>query len=240
MDCTLSDKHGKPTTETITAASYIATLLQRLVTDRLLLTVSVATDNAPSFTSTVLQVHPNEGILLLDELFPQHPAAQLVPGDPISINATFDGAGLSFTTTVESLREEAGLRLWQLTLPTAVEYQQARNEHRVEVASLVIPVRLFVGEGVVLKGQLHDLCPQGVGLRLEKIAGVKRGKAYRCSIDHSDEESVEIEIEPSRAVKASGPLPVELGATLHNMSRHDMGQWQRFVTEMERRLLRRQ
>lgn len=239
MDCTLSDKHGETTTETITAASYIATLLQRLVSDRLLLNASLAIDNSPSFTSTVLQVLPNEGIFLLDDLFPQAPAGQLSAGDPISIEATFDGAGLSFSTTVESLREEAGLRLWQLTLPTAVEYQQARNEHRVEVASLAIPVRIFMGEGVVLKGQLHDLCPQGVGIRLAKVAGVKRGKAYRCSIDHSDDESVEIEIEPSRAVKAEGPLPVQLGATLHNMNRHELWHWQRFVAEMERRLLRR-
>lgn len=239
MDCTLSDKHGETTTETITSGSYIATLLQRLVTDRLLVTVSLASDNSPPLTSTVLQVHPNKGGFVLDDLFPQHSVGQLSPGDSLSVVATFDGAGLSFTTTVESLREEAGLRLWHLVIPDAVEYQQARNEYRVEVGSLAIPVRLFMGEGVVLKGQLHDLCPQGIGIRLAKVAGVKRGKAYRCSIDYSDDESVEIEIEPSRAVKAEGPLPVQLGATLHNMSRHELWQWQRFVAEMERRLLRR-
>lgn len=239
MDCTLSDKHGETTTETITAASYIATLLQRLVTDRLLLNVSLLIDHSPSFTSTVLQVHPNEGNFVLDELFPQLPAGQLSPGSSLAIEAKFDGAGLSFTTTVESLQEESGLRLWHLAIPAAVEYHQARDEHRVEVGALAIPVRIFVGEGVIVKGQLQDLCTQGVGIRLAKVAGIKRGKAYRCSIDHSDDESVEIEIEPSRAVKAEGPLPVQLGATLRNMSRHELWQWQRFVAEMERRLLRR-
>ena len=170
--------------------------------------------------------------------FSQLGPAQYAGLSRISVAAKLKGAGLHFTTTVESSHEEGGLRLLRVALPGSLEYQHSRSEHRVEVGELQIPVRLFVGEGVIVRGMLQDLCPQGLGLRLAKVAGLKRGKAYRCSIDHSDEECVEVEVELTRAEKATGTLAVQVGAQLHNMSSHELWQWQRFVAEIERRLLR--
>ncbi len=239
MSDTPGNPHSESPPEIITARSYIAALLQRTVSERLLVSVKFSAEQLDPVTSTVLQVLPHEGQLLFDEFFPQPSAQALTAGSTISVAVRFEGASLQFSAVIDSLQEEGGLRLWRVVFPESVKYWQARSEHRVVVTALAIPVRLYVGEGVVLKGQLQDLCTQGVGLRLAKMAGLKRGKAYRCSIDHSDDESVEIEIEPSRATKVAGALPVLLGAHLHNMSRHDMGQWQRFVAEIERRLLRK-
>ncbi|MCW8917924.1 MAG: flagellar brake protein [Gammaproteobacteria bacterium] len=224
--------------EIITATSYIAALLQRMVTERLLISVTPAGSNAAPLTSTVLQVLPNEGVFLLDDLFPQ-PPAQAIPSD-IIVAAQFTGASLRFAAKVAAPQEETGLRLWRILLPESVEYRQARSDHRIAVFSLEIPVRLFLGEGVVLPGVLQDVCTQGIGVRVAKVNGLKRGKVYRCSIDHGDDESVEVEIEPTRVEKAEGELPLRLGLRLHDMSRHEQWQWQRFAVELERRLLRHQ
>jgi c-di-GMP-binding flagellar brake protein YcgR len=237
----LSHTRNEISTEIITASSYIAALLQRVVSERLLVSVKLADNDNYDLTSTLLQILPQESAFLLDDLFPLlPPELALQPASTVNIDAVLSGARVKFKAIVQSIQEEGGLRLCRVAFPESVEYQQERNEHRIEVLSLEIPVRLFVGEGVVLQGLLQDLSSQGVALRLAKVAGLKRGKAYRCSIEHSDNESVEIEIEPNRVEKADGVLPLKLGAVLHNMSKHELWQWQRFVTEIERRLLRRQ
>ena len=235
----MSDNRDEITTETITASSYIVTLLQRLVSEHLLIDVSIPDSDQAPFTSTVLQVSPGgDAYVLLDDLFPQPPADQLSEKSKIRIDARFDGATLHFTTEIESVRDEEGLRLWSIAFPESIEYWQARTEHRVDVSALEIPVRIFVGEGVVLKGELQNISAQGIQLCLAKATGLKRGTGYRCSIDYSENDSVEIEIEPNRADKREGLLPVQLGAHLHNMSRQDLAQWQRFVAELERRKVR--
>lgn len=224
--------------EVITAESYIATLLQRLVSEGLLITVSFPHNPGSRYTTTVLRTLPAEGLFLLDDLFPQSLPEPIAEGAQLNLEARFEGASLDFSAELKSLREEQGLRFWYVKMPASIRYQQARTEHRVIVSSLEIPVRLYLGEGVVQKGRLYDLCAQGVGIHLAKVAGLKKGRPYRCSIDHSDDESVEVEIVLTRAEKVAGALPVQLGANLHNMSRQDMLQWQRFVAEIERRVLR--
>lgn len=223
-------------TETISDGSYITTLLQRLVSERLLVDITLPGADSTPYTSTLLQLSPNEGHFLLDDIFPQDVA--LESGSPIQIAARLSGAALRFTATVQTQHQQSGLRLWHLSLPETVSYNQSRNQHRVMVAPLKIVVRLFAGEGVVVKGLLYDICTDGIGIRVAKATGLKRGKAYRCSIDHSEDESVEVEVELTRAVKAKGPLAIQLGAQLHNMSGQDINHWRRFVAEIERRLLR--
>jgi c-di-GMP-binding flagellar brake protein YcgR len=175
-------------------------------------------------------------VFLLDDIFPQPSALQ--QASIIGVEALFDGARLRFTAAIESLQQEHGLRLWRVALPESIKYQQSRNDHRVVVSALEIPVRLFVGEGGVLQGSLQDVCVKGIGVCLAEVTGIKRGKPYRCSIDLKADESVEVEVEPSRVEKVGGALPLKLGLQLHNMSKHDELQWQRFVAELERRLLR--
>jgi c-di-GMP-binding flagellar brake protein YcgR len=233
----LSEPHPETPAEIITARSYIIALLQRIVSEHLLVSIRLGQDsNSPQRTSTVLQVLPSEGVFLLDDLFPLPSAIE--KSSIISVDAHFEGARLRFTAVIESLQQEAGLRLWRVAFPESIEYQQARNDHRIVVSSLDIPVRLFVGEGGVLRGVLQDICVQGIGVCLAEMTGLKRGKFYRCSIDHSEDESVEVEIEPSRVEKVGGLLPLKLGLQLHNMSKHEQWQWQRFAAELERRLLR--
>lgn len=229
--------NDQTTPETIRDGSYITTLLQRLVSERLLVDLSIPGSDTTLYTTTLLQVSPNEGYFLLDDIFPQQGSA-LAADSPIEIVARLKGAALSFTTTVQESMQQNGLRLWQVALPQAVAYSQSRDQHRVEVTPLQIVVRLFVGEGVVVKGLLYDMCADGIGIRLARGAGLKRGKAYRCSIDHSENESVEVEVMLTRAVKAKGALPIQLGAKLHDMSGQDISHWHRFVAEIERRLLR--
>jgi c-di-GMP-binding flagellar brake protein YcgR len=233
----LSEPRREVPPEIITARSYIAALLQRAVSERLLVSVTSGQANSPRLTSTVLQVLPNEGAFLLDDLFPQ--SAPMATGSMLTVEVLFEGASLRFSSPVDSLQEEAGLRLWRIAFPESVEYRQARNDHRVVVASLAIPVRIFVGEGGTLTGELQDICTQGIAVCLSEVSGLKRGRFYRCSIDHRDDESVEVEIEPSRIEKVGGALPLKLGLQLHNMSKQEQMQWQRFAVELERRLLRK-
>lgn len=224
--------------EIVTAKNYIASLLHRMVSECLLVDASLPLSGGQVYTTTLLQLFPADGILLLDDLFPQLPATELVSGIPFALEACFDGVQVKLSTAIESLEEGEGLRMLKVAFPEQVEYRHARNEHRVELSALSIPVTLMVAEGEVLVGQLFDVSNRGISLRLASVSGLKRGKAYRCIIDHSDEERVEIEIKPSRVEKLSGQLPIKLGALLHDMDKQDLWHWQRFVAELERRMLR--
>ncbi len=254
----MSENQQQVTTETITAGSYITTLLHRIVTERRLIRVrpSTETQQSPSdvsderlasvglsadgqqtLTSTVLQVLPNERQLLLDDLFPQLPA-KTTPSS-LDIEARLEGeATLRFTASVASPQQEGGMRQWRLAFPKSIEYSHMRQEHRVDVSALAVPVRILLGEGVVMRGQLQDLSAHGMCLRLASAKGLKRGNGYRCRIDPSEGESMVVTIEPYSAEKVEGALPVRLGTHLQEMDRQERQQWQRFVVEMERQRLR--
>lgn len=230
-----SPQQQKVQSETITAKSYITTLLQRLVSEYSLLGVALPSEPNSLLTSTLLQVIPEEQALLLDDLFPQ---PEISTGTLLRLTAELSGTRLTFTSPVESVQTENGLRTLRLKLPQSLEYEHARDEHRIGLTVLAIPVGIKLEEGGVLKGQLHDVSTQGISISFAKVAGLKRGKTYRCIIDHSDDEVVEIEIEPTRVEKGTGAMPLKLGARLVNMSRQDSIYWRHFTAELERRLLR--
>ncbi len=234
----MSEQNSNSDTETVTDSSYIITLVQRLVSERLLVDVTFAESASSLHTSTLLKVLPREGAFLLDDIFPQSGAAMLDVDAQVQIRAYNKGGAITFKSRVAELTEDSGLRLWRMDLPESIRYQQARSQHRVKLASLRIPVRIYLGEGQVLTGLLVDMSAEGLAIRLPKSDGLKRGKAYRCTIHHSETESVEVEVEVTRAVKLSGRLPVQIGTRLHKMSPHDSLQWQRYLAEIERRLLR--
>lgn len=235
----MSEQHTEESpAQLISSTGYIAALLQRLQTERRLIDVTLGASATP-LTSTLLQILPHGAGLLLDEPFPRDEASPDALNTEFRVTARFEGATLRFSVTLEAFQDEAGARLWHTSLPQSMEYWQARSEHRVVVLPLQIPLRLYIGEGVVLHGVLYDLCGHGVGIRLAgAVAGLKRGKVYRCAIDQGGAPPLEMAITLNRAGKVAGEWPVELGAQLHNMPRPQQHQWQRFAAEMERRLLR--
>lgn len=236
----MSDNPPQSHTETITEKSYITALMQRTVSECLLVEAKFSQSSVQPLTSTVLKVMPSDGLFLLDDLFPQSSSLDPAAAGEFLLNAQFEGGSLSFTTEITTSEEKDGLRLWYARLPESIEYHQARDEHRVVVGALEIPIRLSLGEGVVLSGRLNDLASNGIGLYIAKTTGIKKDKVYRCTIQGGGSANFTVEIVPSYAKRVEGDLPVHLGATLHEMSRSEQQQWRRFVAEMERRMLRKQ
>ncbi|MDH5784967.1 MAG: flagellar brake protein [Chromatiales bacterium] len=226
------------TSESIRDCSYIITLLQRMVTERCLVDLFLPGAVAAPFITTLLQVRSDEASLLMDDLFPQG-VADLHAQTPIQIIGHPKGAEINFITTVQQQNNHQGLMLWKVAMPEQITYRQLRHLHRSVVASLKMIVTLSSGGEIICRGLLYDISAEGIGIRLAKASGIKRNGVYQCSIVYGDGEVFDVVGDIGRAIKVNSKLPVHLGLQRHRGDEQQELMWQRFIAEMERRVLRK-
>lgn len=221
----------------ISGKTYILTLLQRLVHQRLFVSISFS-GSKEHFTSTVLSIEPHAGYFLLDQVFPQRGQQLLQQTDRLHLYANLGGAALGFTSSVLAQENVNGLVYYQVSLPETVNYLQRRDGHRVPVAALEIPVELIDHQGKSCKGMLHDISPSGIGIQLNEPGTFTEREIYRFGIYPPNEEPIHAELELCcHRQGTDGATPIMGGSfvSLDKRIEHNLG---RLVAEFERRLLR--
>ncbi len=221
----------------ISGKTYVLTLLQRLVQQRLLVSIFLP-GSKEHFTSTVLAIEPHAGYLLMDQVFPQQGQQLLQRSDRLHIYANLGGAALGFSTSVIAQEDENGLVFYRLSFPQSVNYLQRRDGHRVPVGALDIPVELIDHQGKVYKGRLHDISPLGIGVQLAQAGAFDKNVTYRFSIYPPREEPIHTEVEICNSRREEGsdaPIVGGLFTALDKRTQHNL---ERLVAEFERRLLR--
>lgn len=225
--------------ETVQDKSYISALLQRLVQARQLITVEAEEEGEerPLLTTTLLQILPQQDRFVLDEIFPLNQLDTSTVGLDLRFNVRFEGSQLHFSSCLEEV-EQGAVRLLHMRFPQSIDYFQQRDEHRVKVDTLGIPVRITLTDDEELEGVLADVSGCGISIHLKAVTGMKKGRSYPATIEHGDGEPLQVELLPRRLSKLAGDYPLELGAGLKEMNKHEAWMWNRFVAELERRLLR--
>lgn len=233
---TVGERYGAP--EEITDRVSILALLQRIVSERLFVTVAIPGD-APVYNSTVLAVDAGAGVCLLDSLHPESGNVRAEAVGRVRVFAGFDGAALSFEATVLGAAEISGLPVLRIAVPAQVLYAQRRSRYRVQVGDeLDIPVALTGASGSI-RGMLYDVSATGLGLRLP--AGMPRpapGDSYEgeLRVPGGTPLACRLEVRDVRFLTDGTPV---VGGRFKDADALFLQRIERLVVELERRLLQR-
>ncbi len=226
--------------EAISDPVRITALVQRVVSERLFVTVALS-DGQEDYNSTVLGVDTEAGEFLLDALYPETGNEILRREGWLRLTAGFDSTSLTFTSRVMDEGEEAGIRYFRVALPARVDYAQRRGRYRVPVDSIHnVPVILENQQGTTVLGNLHDISASGLSVLLSAPAAVAFGPGEAipfCVVRIPDDEPIVVGIEV-RDLRAEQGDTTVLGAKFIEIDRIAEQRIDRFVTAMERQLLK--
>lgn len=156
--------------ERITQHGRIAELLTRLHRARALLSVKIP-GHADSYSSAVLKVMPEQGCLLLDELYPAPGHQLFLHSARAAIQGRLNGALIEFDADLLDTGRHAAIAFYRIALPGRLRYTQRRRAYRVTLdAGQAVPLSIGApGEGLY-RGVLHDLSVSGIGAQFAQHA----------------------------------------------------------------------
>lgn len=181
----------------ITDPVRIAALLERLRVNRCLLTV-LPDESGEAYNSALLEIHPQQGYLVLDELNPKDGHQRLVASRRLKVQAWLKGVELNFATDLESVGQHLGFWFYRVALPLSLNYHQRRRHYRAKIGlSRHIPVTLRLPNAESVNGRLRDISVGGIGANfpptfpeslagsdhaLECVIALPRGKDIVCHV----------------------------------------------------------
>ncbi len=146
--------------------AQICQVLRRLQEQRALLTVQIGTA-AAFYTSAILEVVREEKYLVLDELIPREGHLQLQHTKQLQIRGILDGIEVRFVSHVTQISTQNGLPFYKVPFPSHLDYPQRRQVHRVPIPlNTGLPITLLMPDERMVSGELRDLSPEGLGIRV--------------------------------------------------------------------------
>jgi c-di-GMP-binding flagellar brake protein YcgR len=228
--------------ELITLPAHIAGVLKRLQEAHVLLRIAIPGENQ-AYLSAMLEVHPVDGYLLLDELNPAEGNAALQRVRRIGISAQLQGVDISFTTDLIDTGSSAQIAYYRLAMPKTIRYQQRRTSYRARInLARVIPVTLTREDGVVLEGQLYDISVGGIGTRHKqgKADDIRQGAVWEeCRIRLDGEHEIRSPIEVRFSGEDRRSRQLRVGGRFLSLTRPQIKIVENFVAALERDWLKK-
>ncbi|MGH8595158.1 MAG: flagellar brake protein [Gammaproteobacteria bacterium] len=185
MPRTSDDLDSFAQTNTNDNPSHICALLRRMLDQRCLLTVQIGAQ--PNYyTSAILEVVHEYEYVVLDELTPADGHHRLKTDSRIHVRAVLDGLDVRFSSRVTQINTQDGLPYYKVPFPAHIDYPQRRQAERVPIPlQLGLPTSILLPDDRVLSGELRDISPGGMGMRVRlgvPIAATDCGHLAICQI----------------------------------------------------------
>lgn len=229
--------------QVVTNPEYIASVLRRLQEAHTLLTVVVPGDNQ-AYLSVMLELHPADGYLLLDELNSAAGNLGLLQARRFSVHAQLNGVDINFTTELQSAGHHVQAGYYRVKLPGSMRYRQRRASYRARISlAHVVPVLLTREDGTTLNGELIDISTGGIGTHHKNAAPEKlhQGGVWdECLIrlpGHADDIRSPLEICFAGEDRRSHKLRV--GGKFLNLAPAQIKVIENFVAAIEREWLKK-
>ncbi|RRQ20950.1 flagellar brake protein [Thiohalobacter thiocyanaticus] len=240
-DAIEQQEHYRSQSEKITHPPQVIALLRRLHENRILLRVRIPGVER-SFNSLLLNLNPQRGYLLLDELNDEHAHRKALETGRLRVFGQHDGVEMNFNLSIRPARNRQGVGFYQAGLPDCIHYMQRRADYRVHVAmDMGLSVLLPLGEETLLDGQLCDVSMGGLGARLETGQEIRKGLIIPdCRIQlPEDPQSLQADLEVRFALPDEQHQVLRMGGRFCKLSSSDRSRLRKFVTQLEREMIRR-
>lgn len=226
--------------EHVTDPVQIAALLKKVKDSRTLLQITLP-GHAAEYNSALLDVHVEQGYLLLDELTPAAGHHLLAVQSKLTAVIRLRGVDMRFTGTVQEIGGQAGIAFYRIEFPQRLYYRQRRAAYRVRLGlGKLIAFNIAVADGQPYQGRLEDISQGGIGAELKQQTPFHRGDLLPgCAIQLPSGDKIDFEIEVRYISKDEQHKKFHLGARFVNLDPSRKHILQRFVAEAERELMRR-
>jgi c-di-GMP-binding flagellar brake protein YcgR len=228
--------------ELITLPAQIAGVLKRLQEAHVLLRVSIPGEHQ-AYLSALLEVHPVDGYLLLDEINPPEGNAALQRTRRLGVSAQLQGVDISFTTELLDAGSNEQIAYYRLAMPKGLRYVQRRTSFRARInLARMVPVMLTRDDGTTLEGQLFDISVGGIGTRHKpaKSSIIQQGEIWNeCVIRLDGKQEVHSAIEVCFIGEDSRTKQMRLGGKFINLTRPQLKLIENFVAALERDWLKK-
>jgi len=231
------DYQGK--TEKVTDKARITGLLTKLLDSRGLLSVNLP-GSKELYNSAIIEVHAQQGYLVVDELNPRSGHALLLKAGKMNIQTQLHGVDIRFDGLLESSDESDGAALYRVVFPSTLDYHQQRAFYRAKV-SMARPIEVTLDriKGETLSGFLNDISVGGIGIRFTTAlpASLIRGERIpKCQIKLPTGEEIYCKLEIrfiSTAIEGGHRL---LGARFIQLTPSQEAAVARYVAALDREL----
>lgn len=238
----MADSPLNPEPQQVATRAQIAGLLRRLMDAHALVHVSLPGEGE-YWLSAVIDVHAQDGYLLLDELTPHDGNARMSQARRVIVSAQVQGVDISFATLLLGSGMSDGIVYYRLALPEQVRYWQRRANYRARVgAASVIPVVLQKADHPPLAGELYDLSAGGIGTRHKKSDGAvpMLGDIWgQCRIQLPEGQDIRCALEIRFIGHDERGGSLRLGGRFVDITRPQLKQVENFVAALERERLRK-
>lgn len=226
--------------ETITDSARIKALLQRLTDKRVLLAIKVD-GLEPTFTTAIIELDGEHGIMMLDELKPESGNKGLRETKIVKARTQLDGVLISFVAKITAFGVEDGITYYRVQIPPALGYLQRRENVRIRVGAahaLAAKVSLLE-EGLSAEGFVADISLGGLRINFKRDLpeAFQTGSRLRCSFtvvaDVHETLHCDIIVRGIQNTSSRGATPF-IGAEFIDIDRPAERQLQKLIMNLQR------
>lgn len=225
--------------ERIADHARISAVLRRIMANRSLLTVRIP-GNGTTYNSAMLEVNPEQGFLILDELNSKSGHALVSKTSELIVTARAEGVETRFTGRVVDIGLDNGVTYYRVTFPKNIHYSQRRAHYRAPAGiAKESSVVLTRANNEMITGLLHDISVGGVGVRLRKSTPdlIEEGETVPRCVIHFPDGGEFICVAEVRSIRQGmkGNYRV-LGLKFIDLSAPQRSKIQRFVAGLDREI----
>lgn len=206
------------------------------------LTVSIK-DCQEKFTSSLLGIYTEHGLLVLDELIPRDGHRLLLEKKQFTVEAFLDGAKLRFSSTlVGEGKSKSGIIYYKVKIPESVFYLQQRESYRVTLTGAHALFKAHYGEDErELSGQVSDMSMGGIGVILKQRANVEIGSVIdACKVSLPGEGDIKFSLKVCFVLVNEEQKNTRIGGEFVKLEPSDREKLQKAIIEVQREQARRQ
>jgi c-di-GMP-binding flagellar brake protein YcgR len=195
------------------------------------------------YGTAILGVYAEHGFFVLDEINPEEGHAKLLERREVHASGRLEGVPLKLSARLREARNKEGVAFYKVELPPELLYMQRRRSHRFPQTGSALPFNARVKEQQevkVLRGMVHDLSADGVGVVLDGQMSLRRGQILNlCQIQHPRAGPIAFDLE----IRHAGYLPdrqlTRMGGRMLNMEKASLRRLRAVIHALEKELLRR-
>jgi c-di-GMP-binding flagellar brake protein YcgR len=225
--------------EKLTDKARIDGLLKRVFEKRTLLTVNIE-GHPQQYSSAIIEISTDEGVLVFDELKPESGHAFLQKTPTFKAHAQLEGISINFKATIIEFGEDNEIPFYKTKIPSSISYLQRRQAVRIKLsAAHPMPVNLTTDDGKKFKGEISDLSSGGMRVRFDKDipnsieAGVHLGCTFPLPPDNKENFACDFIVRVN-SNKSEPHKPAFLGGQFIDLKKPQERQLQRLIMTLQR------
>jgi c-di-GMP-binding flagellar brake protein YcgR len=195
------------------------------------------------YGTAILGVYAEHGFFVLDELNPDEGHGKLLERRELHASGRLEGVPLKLFARLLEARDKEGVAFYKMELPQQLLYVQRRRSHRFAQSGSPLPfnARLRDQQEVkVLRGMVHDLSSEGVGVVFEGQVPLRRGLVLNlCQIQHPREGAIAFDLEVRHAAYLPDSQVTRMGGRMLNMEKASLRRLRAVIHALEKEFARR-